>query len=83
MEFKYRQVVVIELARHGVIPRDDTPPDRVHDFINVLYRYEIRSLRAEMRAGVFPKSDYAKRVDELRRRYPILSLPVDYWIENE
>jgi len=83
MAFKYRQAVVNELARHGVLPRDDTPPGLVHDFINELYRYEIRALRADMLTGAFPKSDYAERVDGLRKRYPILSLPVDYWIENE
>lgn len=83
MAFKYRQAVVNELARHGVLPRDDTPPELVHDFVNDLYRYEIRSLRPGMLAGGFSRSDYAKRVEELRRRYPILSLPVDYWIENE
>jgi len=83
MAFKYRQTVLSELSRHGVIPNDDTPAELIHDFINDLYRYEIRRLRASMLAGVFPKSDYANRVDELRKHYPILSLPVDYWTEND
>lgn len=83
MLFKYRHSVLSELSRHGVIPHDDTPPGLVHDFINDLYRYEIRALRAQRLTGAFPKCDYAKRVDELRKRYPILSLPVDYWIEDE
>jgi hypothetical protein len=83
MAFKYRQTVLSELSRHGVKPLEDTPPGLVHDFINDLYRYEIRALRADMLTGAFPKSDYAERVDELRKRYPILSLPVDYWIEDE
>jgi hypothetical protein len=83
MRFKYRETVLNELARHGIIPRDDTPPELIHEFINALYLFEIRALRGRMRAGLIPKSDYANRVDELRKRYPILSLPVGYWIENE
>lgn len=83
MGFNYRETVLEELARHGVIPGDDTPLKLIHDFINDLYLFEIRALRGRMRAGLIPKSDYANRVDELRKRYPILSLPVGYWIENE
>ena len=81
--FKYRETVLNELAGHGIIPRDNTPPELIHEFINALYVYEIRSLRKEMRAGLIPKEDYAKRVEELRKRYPILSLPPGYWIEIE
>lgn len=83
MSFKYRATVLEELARHGIIPNDDTPPQLIHDFVNDLYLFEIRALRKQMRAGLIPKDDYAKRVDELRKRYPVLSLPVGYWIENK
>jgi hypothetical protein len=83
MEFKYRERVLDELARHGIIPRSNTPPELVHEFVNDLYLYEIRRLRDQMREGLIPKDDYANRVDELRKRYPVLSLPVGYWIENE
>jgi hypothetical protein len=83
MGFKYRATVLEELARHGVVPGDDTPPELINDFINDLYRFEIRALRGRMRAGFIRKSDYANRVDELRKRYPILSLPAGYWIEDE
>ena len=83
MGFKYRLTVLDELARHGIIPGDDSPPELIHDFINDLYLFEIRALRSRMRAGLMPKGNYANRVHELRKRYPILSLPVGYWIENE
>jgi len=83
MMFRYRETVLNELARHGIIPRDDTPPELIHEFINALYVYEIRSLRKEMRARLIPKEDYAKLVEELRKRYPILSLSLGYWIEIE
>jgi hypothetical protein len=82
MSQKYRESVLNELARHGVAPRADTPPELIRDFINDLYVYEIRALRAKLKAGHFPKRDYAGRVDELRRRYPILSLPVKHWTED-
>jgi hypothetical protein len=82
MSQKYRESVLNELARHGVAPCAETPPELVHDFINDLYVYEIRALKAKLKAGHFPKSEYAGRVAELRRRYPILSLPVNHWTED-
>jgi len=77
--FKYRERVLAELARHGVQPRQDTPPDFVRDFVADLYVYEIRALKAQLKAGRFPRSEYAGRVEQLRRRYPLLSLPVTDW----
>ena len=81
--FKYRDSVLRELARHGVIPRKHTPPEQVRDFVNDLYLIEIRSLRKQLRAGVIAKKDYAGRVEKLRNRYPILSLPIHYWTESD
>jgi len=81
--FRYRETVLNEFARHGIIPRDDTPPELIHEFINALYVYEIRLLRKERRAGLIPKKDYTKLVEELRKCYPVLSLPLRYWIEIE
>ncbi|HEU4391294.1 MAG TPA: hypothetical protein VFV34_26075 [Blastocatellia bacterium] len=79
MAFRYRESVLVELARHGVQPTNDTPPEFVRDFINDLYRYEIRVLRDKLMSGKFPKSDYARRVAELRARYPVLGLPLEFW----
>jgi hypothetical protein len=83
MPLKYRDTVLAELARHGVLPRDETPPEFIHEFINDLYRYEIRRLRARLLAGEIAKKDYAAHVERLRNLYPILSLPVRYWREGE
>ena len=83
MPFKYRQTVLSELARHGVMPLEDTPPEFIHEYINDLYLYEIRSLKASMLAGKIPKAEYAAHVERLRSRYPILSLPVRYWGEPD
>src|SRR5262249_7115578 len=82
MRFKYHESVLDQLGRHGVIPGDDTPPDLVRDYVSGLYLVEIRSLRARLIAGEIPKKDYARRVAELRDRYPILSLRVELWAEK-
>ncbi len=82
MAFRYKQSVLVELARHGAAPCEDTPPEMVREFINDLYVYEIRQLRKHFRAGLIPKSDYADEVTELRKRYPLLSLPVRFWTEE-
>jgi hypothetical protein len=82
MGFKYRQSVLDELIRHGIVPTAATPPDVAHQFVNDLYLVEIRSLREKMRRGLIPMADYAARVRELRDRYPVLSLPVRFWTED-
>jgi hypothetical protein len=81
--FRYRETVLNELARHGIIPRDDTPPELIHEFINALYVYEIRSLRRRLLDGAVPKRDYASQVEALRKRYPVLSMPVRFWLESD
>jgi len=82
MSFKYRESVLKELTRHGVIPLDHTPPELVHDFVSDLHRFEIRRLKQQRRAGEIQKKDYAKIVEALRKRYPVLSLPASYWVED-
>lgn len=81
MKYKYRPAVLDHLARHGIVPRDGTPPGLVHDFVNNLYVYEIRALKQKMISGLIPKASYAGEVAALRERYPILSLPLEYWLE--
>lgn len=82
MEFQYRQSVLDHLARHGIIPLSKTPPEVIHEFVNDLYRIEIRALKQRMLSGEILKGDYSKRVDDLRKRYPILALPIRYWVES-
>jgi hypothetical protein len=72
--YVYRADVLRELERHGVRPTSDTPPQLVRDFVRDLYKYEIRALRDRMLRGVFPRVEYAARVDALRREYPVLAL---------
>ncbi len=81
--FRYRETVLTELARHGIIPRDDTAPELIHEFINALYVYEIRSLRRRLLDGAVAMRDYASQVEALRKRYPVLSTPVRFWLESD
>jgi len=83
MPSRFRQTVLSEMARHGVMPLDDTPVEFIHEYINDLYLYEIRSLKTRMLAGKIPKQEYAAHVERLRNRYPILSLPTRYWREAD
>jgi hypothetical protein len=71
------------MLRHGLCPAEDTPPELLREYVNDLYLIEIRKLRARMRAADIPKELYASQVAELRDRYPILSLPIHLWIEND
>jgi hypothetical protein len=68
------------LLELGVSPRATTSRDRVREFVNDLYTWELRRLRTRLLRGDFPKRDYAARVESLRReRYWMLSLPLDQW----
>jgi hypothetical protein len=73
--------VLEQLWRHGVHPRPATPPERVHEYISDLYRYELRRLRAARVRGEIPKAGYYERIVELRRRYPLVSVKAHLWVE--
>jgi len=75
-----RADVLAALLALGVQPREETCPERVREFVNDLYTWELRRLRGRLAAGAFPKREYASRVEALRReRYWLLSLPLDQW----
>jgi hypothetical protein len=80
---KYHPQVLDELARHGLVPDSHTPPGQLRDAIRDLYKYEIRRLRDRVVSGDIPKAEYAQHVVELRKRYPLLSIPTELWIESE
>ena len=79
--FRYRPDVLEHLLRHGVRPTDRTRPDLVRDFVRDLYKYEIRCLRDRYMRRDFPKTEYAGRVDALRRRYLVLALHAREFVE--
>ena len=80
---RYHPWVLEALSAHGACPTAATPPELVREFLNDLYRYELRHLRAELLAGAFPKPEYFGRVVALRRRYPLLSLKPRQWLDEE
>jgi hypothetical protein len=80
---RFRPRVLEELARHGLQPGPASTVEQLRDAVRDLYRYEIRRLRADLLAGQIRKPDYAGRVVDLRRRYPLLSLPSELWMLSE
>jgi hypothetical protein len=81
MEHRYRKDVLEQLAVHGVKPTSATRPELVHEFVNDLYRYELRRLRDRLLRREIAKSDYYDLVVAVRRRYPALALKPWQWME--
>jgi hypothetical protein len=79
--YRYRPDVLAELWRHGVQPAPTTRPQLVHDFVNDLYRYELRRLRDRLLRRDIEKAGYFDRVVEVRNRYPVLALKAWQWVE--
>ena len=51
----------------------------VRGFVRELYKFEIRRLKERLQRQEFPRAEYAGRVDQLRRSYPVLArLPEDF-----
>ena len=72
--------VLEALAGHGLRPAADTPVALLREQINDLYRFEIRQLRDRCRAGEFTTRELPARVVELRKRYVLLSIPIERWL---
>jgi hypothetical protein len=83
MRILYHEHVLAALAHHGVRPGASTHPQLVREFLNDLYRYELRALRDRLLRGEFPKRELASRVVDLRRRYRLLSVPIREWACEE
>lgn len=81
MMYRYRTLILDQLAVHGMCPRASTPPALAREQVNDLYLHEIRRLRGRVRAREFPMGEYAARVIELRKRYWLLSRQTDEWLE--
>ena len=78
-DFIYALPVLDELARHGLRPLPSTPPQQLRDAVRDLYKSEIKRLRSELLARRIQKTDYAGHVIALRKRYPLLSVPLELW----
>jgi hypothetical protein len=78
--YTYEDRVLDALAGHGLVPRPHTPPGQLRDAVRDLYRYEIRRLRERLLAGDIPRPQYADHVITLRKRYLLLSVPLELWL---
>jgi hypothetical protein len=67
------------LAGLGLRPHTGTPPLVVRDALNDLYRYELRRMRNELRAGRIAKPDYIDLVIAKRKQFWPLTLQPDAW----
>ena len=79
MTFDYEPAVLEGLAGYGLKPLADTPPQRLRDAVRDLYRYEIKALRNALLAGRVPKAEYVDHVLALRKKYWLLSVPLQLW----
>lgn len=77
--YRYRPEILDALLGYGIRPTPSTPPERVHEFISDLYRFELRRLRDRLVRGEIEKTGYSQRVVELRRKYPLVSLRPQFW----
>jgi hypothetical protein len=80
MNYRYRPDVLEQLAIHGVRPTPSTPPELVREFLNDLYRYELRRLRDRLVRREIAKPDYYSHVVEVRNRYSLLSRKTWQWL---
>ncbi len=79
--FVYKPEVLAALLRHGVRPTAATSPGLVRTFVRDLYKFEIVRLKERLLRHEFPRAEYAGRVDQLRRQYPVLALLPDQFVE--
>jgi hypothetical protein len=73
--------VLEELARHGIQPAEGEDAATLRERLNDAYLEEIRQLRARQQSGEIPLQDYARHVEALRARFPLLGLPLHLWGE--
>jgi hypothetical protein len=79
VEYVYPVDILEVLAGHGLRPTATTPPAIIREALSDLYRYEIRRLRRTLLEGGILREDYSSHVIALRKRYWLLSLPVQHW----
>ena len=81
--YAYRREVLDRLADHGFKPLPSTTPGQLRDALRNLQQVtQIKVLRAALLDGRIPKADYANHVVALRKRYWLLSLPVQLWTDR-
>ena len=82
MTYRYRSDILAQLARHGVVPKPTTPPEKARAVVNDIYRYELRRLRVRYLSGEFSKQDYRSKIVDVRDRYPVMGILTRFWTED-
>ena len=85
---RYRPDILKRLEKFALFPRPHTDPVIVRDFLKALHTMEIRTIRVEQqkkeRAGdTSGRRAYRDAVVALQRKYEVLSIPVQWWIDRE
>jgi hypothetical protein len=78
---RLRGAVVDGLKAHGIEAGPGDDPRALREKLNEVYLADVRRLRERQRSGEIPLPEYAAHVDVLKRRYPLLGLPVASWLE--
>jgi hypothetical protein len=76
-----RAAVVEGLAAHGIASGPWDTPAALRERLNDAYLEDVRRLRERQRSGDIPLAEYASHVEALKRRYPLLGLPLSLWTE--
>jgi hypothetical protein len=76
-----RAAVVEGLAAHGIASGPRDTPAALRERLNDAYLEDVRRLRERQRSGDIPLAEYASHVEALKRRYPLLGLPLSRWTE--
>ena len=79
MAFEYQPEILARLLEHGVRPAAGTRPALVFRFLNDLYRYELKRVKQQRAAKHIAPQEYAAHIVALKRRYPLVSVPVRFW----
>jgi hypothetical protein len=77
--WQYPPELTAALGGLGLAPQPATPPSVVRDQLNDLYRFELRRMRDQLRAGLVERPEYLDRVVALRKHYWPLTLPLAAW----
>ena len=79
MEYQYQPEILAQLLTHGIRPVPHTRPAFIFRYLGELYRYELRRLKRLREQGAVQPREYGRHVVGLRRRYPLVSVPVRHW----
>jgi len=78
---RLRAAVLADLERHGVAIGPDDTPESLRDRLEDIYVADVRRLKARQVSGEIPLREYARHAAALKETYPLLGLPLVFWVE--